>query len=157
MEYVNRIEEVNRGLERAGDAHAANDQNAIAQEHGRNVSKVREILEQRLPRHGNRILFDAVSEILMALRSRDREMTRLARCLHYGSLIFEVAGALFIFLEARRMIAQLQAAGHVDYSGGPPLGFQAWYYDAGEIGFGLLVAGVVLSGTALAINSRREC
>jgi hypothetical protein len=156
VEYVNRVEEINRGLERAGDAHAANDDAAIQEEHGRNVLKAKELLEQPLARHGDRILFDAVTTILLSLRSGDREMARVARCLHYVSLLLEVGGSLFIFLEARRMIAQLQAASHVDYAGGPPIGYQTWYYDAGSLGFALLAAGIVLGGIALAIESRRD-
>lgn len=73
---------------------------------------------------------------------------------HYAALVAEVAGTTLVFLEARRILAQLRAAGHVDYSGGAPHGFTAWYYDAGGPGFALLLIGIVLTGAGIYLDTR---
>jgi hypothetical protein len=48
VEFSNKIDEVNRGLERAGDAHAAQAEQVsewLKQEHRRNVAKAKEVIE----------------------------------------------------------------------------------------------------------------
>jgi hypothetical protein len=66
IEYENRIEELNRGLERAGAAHAAGNAGAarLEDEFRRNRAKAHEILEEKSPRFGNQPLFDATETAL---------------------------------------------------------------------------------------------
>lgn len=78
IEWVNRIEEVNRGLDRAGAAHAVKDEASAQDEYSRNLAKVREIFEQPLRRHGDRTLLDAVKQVLIRVEEGDM-MRRLAR------------------------------------------------------------------------------
>ena len=48
IEWVNRIEESNRGLGRAGDAHAANDNAQARDEYSRILAQARAIVEENL-------------------------------------------------------------------------------------------------------------
>ena len=62
VEYINRAEELNRGLERAGAAHAASPggSKALEDEYRRNVAKANEILNEEDPdRFGGAPLIDA--------------------------------------------------------------------------------------------------
>jgi len=79
---------------------------------------------------------------------------RVGIWIHFASLASEAAGAYLVFMEARRILAQLEAAGHVDYAGGPPSGYQSWVFDSGITGFGLILLGIVLSGLALLFEHR---
>jgi hypothetical protein len=69
VEYENRIEELNRGLERAGDAHAHRHENPVRlqDEFSRNRAKAREILEHKSPRFGDQTLFDATETALFRI------------------------------------------------------------------------------------------
>jgi hypothetical protein len=69
VEYANRIEEVNRGLDRAGDAHAAQPMGGdwLKQEFGRNQSKAWEILEEESRRFSNRSIIEATESALFRL------------------------------------------------------------------------------------------
>jgi hypothetical protein len=69
IEYENRIEEVNRGLERAGDAHARQQEDPVRlrDEFARNRAKAREILENKSPRFGDQALFDATETALFRI------------------------------------------------------------------------------------------
>jgi hypothetical protein len=66
VEYVNRIEELNRGLDRAGEASKilANDL-AVAREHERNILKAEDILSAKLTRHDDQSLFDGARGALL--------------------------------------------------------------------------------------------
>lgn len=65
VEYGNRIEELNRGLERAGDAHS--DGARMVREFKRNRAKALEILEEKSPRFGDRPLIDAAQDALFRM------------------------------------------------------------------------------------------
>ena len=77
IEYENRIEELNRGLERAGDAHAAGFPGManLEQEFQRNQAKAREILEGKIA----------------SVRQRERCSTR-RRSPYFGSNVFTQVG-----------------------------------------------------------------
>jgi hypothetical protein len=80
VEYVNRIDELNRGLDRAGAAHAAVAGVLLAEEFGRNCLKAEMIFETTLKRHGDQTLFDgAVSAVLDLQDAEDRWRWDLAR------------------------------------------------------------------------------
>jgi len=70
VEYVNRAEEVNRGLDRAGAAHAAQNYHLIGEEHARLVAKARDILELKLERHGGDAIYDAATWALLRLQGK---------------------------------------------------------------------------------------
>jgi hypothetical protein len=71
IEYENRIEELNRGLERAGEA--AREQartpttTGLSEEFERNKIKVRAILEDESPRFGGESLYEATGTALFRL------------------------------------------------------------------------------------------
>jgi hypothetical protein len=69
VDYGNRMEELNRGLERAGDAHAAGvgGMGLLAQEFQRNMAKAREILEAKSNRYDDQTLLDATEVALLRL------------------------------------------------------------------------------------------
>lgn len=71
IEWVNRIEELNRGLERAGAAHAAYHEEAARQEFERNQAKAVEIRDERLERHGDRPLLEATQDVLFRLTEEE--------------------------------------------------------------------------------------
>jgi hypothetical protein len=81
---------------------------------------------------------------------------RVARYCHLVALGFEAVGSLFIFLEARRIIAQLHVAGFAGYGGEAPAGYRNWLHDSGVLGFGLLLTGIILTGVVLSFESRSE-
>jgi hypothetical protein len=56
VEYVNRVDELNRRLDRAGAAHAAHTELLLAEEFGRNCLKAEAIFETALERHGGQTL-----------------------------------------------------------------------------------------------------
>lgn len=196
IEYVMRIEELNRGLDRAGQAAITNQPALAAEEFNRNCLKTSNILTEKLPRRGQRTVYEATWETVFrvedtfkhswlynrvrsivrsgkvrpsplvshenaksppdeAAAKEDQVKTR-ASWLHWTALLFELVGSLLVFLEARRFSAQLQAAGHVDYAGAPPPGFQDWWHNSGGIGFALLAGGVVLTATALFVDRGRD-
>jgi hypothetical protein len=70
VEYVWRVEELNRGLDNAAGAAAAGPlyENLLQGEYGRNVKKAEDILEKKEPRLGGALLsvFDAAWEALFA-------------------------------------------------------------------------------------------
>jgi hypothetical protein len=66
IEYVNRVEEINRGLERAGEAHAADRHAQLLQEHGRNRAKAAELINRPVVRDG-KALFDLGRDALFRL------------------------------------------------------------------------------------------
>jgi hypothetical protein len=69
VEYVNRIDELNKGLDRAEDA-AAQSSPQIASLHGRNVTAADAILNEKLQRHANEPLWVAVSQALLRLQDQ---------------------------------------------------------------------------------------
>jgi len=71
VEYVNRVEELNRGLDRAGQAHASKDDPWLATEFARNLAKARELLDEKLERHGGRSVFHAAEAALFRLEGDD--------------------------------------------------------------------------------------
>jgi len=64
---VSAVEEINRGLERAGQAHAANREPQLNEEFGRNRIKAEEFLRKLEPRFDNRSLFDVAQTALFRL------------------------------------------------------------------------------------------
>jgi len=70
------------------------------------------------------------------------------------ALFIEGIGALFIFLESRKVGAQLHSAGFASYTGKPPPEFQGWYYDCGVLGFWLIMASLLFAGLALLLEHR---
>lgn len=59
IEYVMRIEELNRGLERAGQAAILDRSNALAAEFNRNREKTTNILVKKLERYKGRTIYEA--------------------------------------------------------------------------------------------------
>lgn len=79
VEYVNRIDELNRGLERAGDAHAAQLAGSkwLEQEHSRNVAKAAEICEKASDdRFNGMTIIDAADACLHRMDSAHRTWWR---------------------------------------------------------------------------------
>ena len=66
VEFLNRIDELNRGLERAGDAHSKHPEgsNWLNQEHSRNVAKAKEIGELPSERFAGLALIDGADMCL---------------------------------------------------------------------------------------------
>jgi hypothetical protein len=82
IEYINRIEELNRGLDRAGAAHAAGRDLRLAEEFNRNRAKAEEFfkVEKRLVDHS---LYDATKETVFRL---DEEFSPVEVVLLCGAL-----------------------------------------------------------------------
>jgi hypothetical protein len=142
VEYINRATEVNRGLDRAGAAHAAGQLELVAQEYARNLAKVRE-LEAPEVRFKSRSLFDATKDAVMRLEDAFKPLVKMGRTqLHYAALIIEVFASSLIWLETLRLSETLRL---VDASfAGEPAKFHVWYYHSGTLGFALLLAAIVL-------------
>lgn len=70
LEFVMRAEELNRGLDRAGEAHAAAAWERLEDEYKRNVEKVRHILDVPDKRFGGDTLFDAAQRALFRIERR---------------------------------------------------------------------------------------
>ena len=76
VEYTNRTEELNRGLDRAGDAHAAlaihdhADEKWLNAEYSRNVMKATDILKTPMERYGGQTLADAAQAAVFSLEGR---------------------------------------------------------------------------------------
>jgi hypothetical protein len=67
IEYVIRAEEINRGLERAGAAHMANQTDALTEEFIRNLAKVEEMLTKKDERLGGLTVFEVAQAALARL------------------------------------------------------------------------------------------
>lgn len=72
LEYLARADELNRGLDRAGQAHAAGPggNDWLTQEFNRNRSKAADIVETKYERLGDMTVFDASQAALFALQRR---------------------------------------------------------------------------------------
>jgi hypothetical protein len=79
IEYFMRVREINRGLERAGAAHAAlpsSGRSYLVGEFERNQAKADEVLNEALPRYGDEPLINATEralyrvEVLYSLQRR---------------------------------------------------------------------------------------
>lgn len=70
VEYVNRIEELNRGLDRAGAADRAAE---AAAEFNRNCIKANSILHDPLQRHGNLSLFNGAIAAILSIQEADKD------------------------------------------------------------------------------------
>jgi hypothetical protein len=66
IEYLNRVEELNRGLERAGAAHAADKVGLLGEEATRNLQKAEGLLRSEV-RFQNRSLYVAASDAVYDL------------------------------------------------------------------------------------------
>ena len=66
LEYANKIAEINRGLDRAGDAHAAQPGGSshLSDEFSRNQAKANEVLYEESNRFGDEPLIDATERAL---------------------------------------------------------------------------------------------
>lgn len=97
IEWVNRIEELNRGLDRAGDAHASNDAAGARNEYSRNLAKAREIIEESLERFHGQTLLDAAESIFFRLEEGG-SMRRLIRFVksHLKAIIWVALGVLIL-------------------------------------------------------------
>jgi hypothetical protein len=80
-------------------------------------------------------------------------LTLRLKC-HWLALLIETAGTCLVFFDAMRMDAQLHAAGFASYAGGAPPGYTSWYYHSAMLGFGLLLAGIMVGGIALVLEHR---
>lgn len=67
LEYMMRIEELNRGLERARSAAASESLFGVNSEYSRNQEKVRELIDQKQDRFDGETLSDAVAAALSRL------------------------------------------------------------------------------------------
>lgn len=65
--YLAKLEEINRGLDRSGQAHAADRHDQIVVEYERLKIKVREVIEYKQPRWDNGTLDDAAVRVLFRL------------------------------------------------------------------------------------------
>jgi hypothetical protein len=81
---------------------------------------------------------------------------RISQWCHWTALLFEIVGTCLVFLEVRRILAQLHAAGFASYAGGPPPGYTGRLYDSGPLGFGMLLVAIVLTSVALALGSHAK-
>lgn len=70
LEYVMRAEELNRGLDRAGEAHVAGDVEQVKAEYNRNILKVAHVLDVPEKRLSGLSLRDAVWDALLGLEDR---------------------------------------------------------------------------------------
>ena len=66
LEYASRVAEINRGLDRAGDAHASQPSGSdhLTNEFARNQAKANEVLYEESGRFGNESLIDAAERAL---------------------------------------------------------------------------------------------
>jgi hypothetical protein len=71
VEYMNRVEELNRGLDRAGSAHAARDAILIAEESSRNKLKAETIRTEKSDRHEDQTLYDGAWAALTRLEDAE--------------------------------------------------------------------------------------
>jgi hypothetical protein len=67
VEYVNRAEELNRGLDRAAEASMVVASIVLPIEFDRNKLKAGAILREKLRRHGDRSLYDGAWDVLLRL------------------------------------------------------------------------------------------
>lgn len=70
VDYVNAADEINRGLDRSGEAHAAGNDTWLRQEHSRTLSKVDEVIGQPKERYGGMNLFDAAQAAVFRVEGR---------------------------------------------------------------------------------------
>jgi hypothetical protein len=70
VEYVMRIKELNRGLDRAGQAALTNQSSLIAAEFDRNLLKAKNILTKQFDRNENLPVFDATWKIVFRLEGK---------------------------------------------------------------------------------------
>ena len=75
---------------------------------------------------------------------------------HAIALLIEAAGTALVYLDSVRMDAQLSAAGHVDYAGQAPAGYQGWLHNSAGIGFSLLMLGILMAGIVLWFEHRES-
>ena len=71
---------------------------------------------------------------------------KIKTALHTLALAIETIGTLLVFLDARRMDAQLHAAGFASYGGEAPPSYQHWYYHYALAGFTFLLLGILTQG-----------
>jgi hypothetical protein len=76
VEFINRSEEINRGLDRAGDAHAADNREWLDDEHQRNVTKASNLLEKKLERRGDLRLINAAQAACSDFMAQSRRPTQ---------------------------------------------------------------------------------
>ncbi|MGD0253139.1 MAG: hypothetical protein ABSC01_10640 [Verrucomicrobiota bacterium] len=72
---------------------------------------------------------------------------------HSVALVIEFIGTVFIFLDALRLDAQLRSADTFAYDGNPPIAYRHWYYQSAELGFALLLLGILAQGYLLWIEN----
>lgn len=76
VEYVNRIDEVNRGLDQAAEAYASRNLAWLDEEYKRNLLKATAILEEQLERHQDQTIFDAAQAVLVRITEGGGRMRR---------------------------------------------------------------------------------
>ncbi len=81
---------------------------------------------------------------------------KIALYFHSMALFIEAAGTALVYFDSVRMDAQLSAAGHVDYGGQAPPGYQSWIYHSALTGFVLLLLGILLAGFLLWLEHRHS-
>ena len=81
---------------------------------------------------------------------------RFGSHIHSVALLIEAFGTALVYFDSVRMDAQLSAAGHVDYSGTAPRGYEGWIYHSAFAGFVLLLTGILLAGFLLWLEHRNR-
>jgi len=153
IEWVNRIEELNRGLDRAGAAHAAKDEAGARDEYSRNRAKAEEIRDEILERHGGVALLDAAQDVLFSLvPEKGGGMKRLVRLvrkwLNALGLTLGIAGVAIVWYWGLPQ-PSFQQGVFLAVSGGPTVqqhdsemkALETRYRLMAKIGFSLIIAG----------------
>jgi hypothetical protein len=70
VEYINSVEELNRGLEHAAEADMANSISLLTAQATRNQTKGRDILNKSFVRHGDQTLYGGAWSALLRIQER---------------------------------------------------------------------------------------
>lgn len=149
IEYINRVEELNRGLERAGEAHAGERYAQVQQEYNRNYAKATELMDK--PFSGGKPLFDVARSALFRLdpTSENAAPTTRApfrRWLNAAGLLVGIIGVVIVwhygwpqptFPRHVSLVTQQDLSAQADAA-------EAHYRHMATLGLVLIVAGFLL-------------